>query len=184
MNSYDKPRLIDKAFLKKFVAKKTTQKNINLNKFFSFLKNNFIVLLFIGGMSYFFYYRYNLVKIKQEQKRIEEERKQQQEQQIRQLYLQQQIMKPQVQKQTRFIPEDQQYATPRQQQPYLESKTADVNNYILENSVNPINYDQSYFYENKEEINEQRNPYDYSLKAQSIKFMTPQYIGHNFAPSN
>jgi len=192
MDKFNKPRLVEKNLII-FITKKNIKKQSNFSRsIISFLKSNFLIILFFLLFGYFLYYRYNLVK-KNQQNIVQEEHVIQQTPR----YAVAPIINKQVQEQTRFIPSDQQYAVPKQpqQQPYLkniEQKPPsekhynnidiDVNNYVRENVVDPINMNQNYLYENNSKENHQIDEFDYSLNSRRASFLTPQYIGHNFAP--
>ena len=204
MNNFDKPKLIDKSFLKKLIMR-NTKKSTDYSQYWDMIKQNILIILFLLLLSYFLYYRYNQAKVKaQKEKEIQEQQIIQEQQMAQQRLLQQQyftskkkVIDPRTREQTRFIPEDQQYAVPRysQEQPYLKQRINDVNSYVEQNTVNPQELPDMYLKNNVDPINlnfnyleqvptqrQKPNEFDYSLKTRSATFLTPQYIGPNFAP--
>lgn len=186
MNVFDKPKLIDKSFLKKLVHKNLTkQKYINI-ELGDFIKQNILIILFIGLIIYILYYRYNLVQIKKDTPTdIDTQIIQQPFHQP--IYTGKKIIDPQTRQQTRFIPENQQYSAPM----LPRQENYDINKYNQEdipypqikNNINPINLDYN-FYEEKQDISKQKiNKMDYSLKTRSASLLSPQYIGPNFSPA-
>lgn len=202
MNNFNKPKLIDKNFLKKIIMK-NTQKTANYIQYWDMIKQNILIITFIGLLAYFLYYRYNQAKIKalkekqiQQQKILEQQQLQQQ--MLNQQYIssRKKIVDPRTREQTRFIPEDKQYSVPRNSQtPYLKQHINDVNNYVelntiqpnqlpdhnLTNNIDPINLNFNYL-EQIPSTKQKPNEFDYSLKTRSASFLTPQYIGPNFSP--
>ena len=190
MNAFDKPKLIDRSFLKKLVNKNLTkQKYINI-ELWDFIKQYSLILLFIGLIIYVLYYRYNLVQNKKE----EEEEIVVQEAPIQPpVYTRNRMVNPQTRQQTRFIPETQQYSAPT----HPIQDRYDVNGYVSENTfnpdeipnpqminnINPINLNHNYLEEKQSQPTPQFDEMDYSLKSRSATFLSPQYIGPNFAPA-
>lgn len=207
MNNFEKPRLIDRSFLKK-VINNNSQKNFNkFNDLWQVIRQNIIIILFLGLLVYFLYYRYNSTLLKKEEEpQIITQNKYldmspQYHYQMNSV-LNNQLMQ-QTRQQTRFIPQDQQYSVPRQpqQEPYLCStnNTCENNNLeekiknnsndeniriIQEKTIDPINLNYNNYQENNQEQKSILNDFDYSLKTRSATFLSPQYIGPNFAPAN
>lgn len=202
---FDKPKLIDRSFLKK-VINNNSQKNFNKFKdLWDLIKQNLIIVLFIGLLAYFLYYRYtNTMQKKEEpqeiiQQQVYQDLTPQYHYQMNSV-LNNQIMQ-QTRQQTRFIPSDQQYSVPRQpqQDPYLcstnntcqnnnlEEKIDNQNNdniqILKEKTVDPINLNFNNYQENNQEEKKILNDFDYSLKTRSATYLSPQYIGPNFAPA-
>lgn len=192
MNFYDKPKLIDKHFLKKLISHNKAKKNNSFDKYFKLLKNNFFIILCLLAFAYFLYYRYNYINNKDIEPEIIPE-KTTKRINIIPPYFQStkpnQIVGPETREQTRFIPPNEHYTDPYINQyqntvPKNNNNPININDYVEENTVNPINLNQNYFYENEDQNIPEMNQYDYSLKTRSASFLTPQYIGPNFSPAN
>ena len=183
MDKFDKPRLVEKNILS-IITKKNIKKQNNFTfNLINFFKLNFFTILFFLIFGYFLYYRYNLAKKNQEKVIIQEQP----------TIIRKPIIQKNVQEQTRFIPANKQYADPPKprQPPYLKNiendkkqDDIDVNNYIENNLVDPINMNQNYLHQNYTGERQQINELDYSLNSRRASFLTPQYIGHNYAPAN
>ena len=189
MDKFDKPKLVEKSFISIIIKKNLKKKPDFSTNLLNFLKINFFIILFFIIFAYFLYYRYNLVKKNQKLSEINETSN------FRRLP----IIQKNVQEQTRFIPADKQYAVPQKpiQPPYLKNienskegkpskdyqNNLDINNYVTNNLIDPINMNQNYLHQNTSPRQKQINELDYSLDSRRASFLTPQYIGHNYAPA-